>query len=407
MLNDTKIKQLKPQDKTYRVADQAGLCLEVRTNGSKFWRFRYRFLGTAKMISLGEYPIVTLAQARKLAQEQKTLLSQNLDPSQQRQEEKAQALLTEICLFKNIAKEWYDGRKDKRSVSYRRAVETAFEKDLFPNLGNKDIKNITAFDVLQMQKKTVARIRKQSNFGTGEATAILNRQITSQILDYAIATSRCKQNPISALKNTIERPAKEGARPMSDEEKSVFWNRFTNYKGAATTKNSILILIYSMLRSVEVTRLQWEWINFEEDLIRIPPATKEQLNSGQRNIKMNREHIIPMSRQVKAILIDQLSQTGSGKYVFSSVFNLNKLMNKSSINSALASMGFDDLTAHDFRATASTILHGLGYPSDHIELQLAHVDKNKIRDTYNHALYLDERRKMMQDWADIVDSWKD
>ncbi|NAR56711.1 DUF4102 domain-containing protein [Acinetobacter haemolyticus] len=405
MLNDTKIKQLKAQVKIYRVADQGGLCIEVRPNGSKLWRFRYRFLGTAKMISLGEYPIVTLAQARQKALDQKSLLDQNIDPSQNKQIEKSKAKMNQECLFENIANEWYEKRKDRRSESYRRSTEKAFKKDIFPSLGKKDIKNITAVDVLKMQEKTMKRVVKQKNYGTGEATAILNRQLVSQILDYAIATSRCEYNPISSLRNTIERPTKQTARPMTDDEKLVFNERMKKYKGAATTKNAIMALMYSMLRSVEIIRLQWSWVNLENDLIRIPPATKEQLEKGQRNIKKDREHLVPVSKQLKAILLEQYKQTKNGELVFSSVFDLTKQMNKTTINSALDKMGLSDLTAHDFRATASTILHDLGYPSDHVELQLAHVDKNIVRGTYNHASYLEERRKMMQDWADIVDSW--
>ncbi|WP_436872292.1 tyrosine-type recombinase/integrase [Acinetobacter haemolyticus] len=405
MLNDTKIKQLKAQDKIYRVADQGGLCIEVRPNGSKLWRFRYRFLGTAKMISLGEYPIVTLAQARQKTLDQKSLLDQNIDPSQNKQIEKSKAKMNQECLFENIANEWYEKRKDRRSESYRRSTEKAFKKDIFPSLGKKDIKNITAVDVLKMQEKTMKRVVKQKNYGTGEATAILNRQLVSQILDYAIATSRCEYNPISSLRNTIERPTKQTARPMTDDEKLVFNERMKKYKGAATTKNAIMALMYSMLRSVEIIRLQWSWVNLENDLIRIPPATKEQLEKGQRNIKKDREHLVPVSKQLKAILLEQYKQTKNGELVFSSVFDLTKQMNKTTINSALDKMGLSDLTAHDFRATASTILHDLGYPSDHVELQLAHVDKNIVRGTYNHASYLEERRKMMQDWADIVDSW--
>ncbi|WP_333662828.1 MULTISPECIES: tyrosine-type recombinase/integrase [Acinetobacter] len=184
MLNDTKIKQLKPQDKTYRVADQGGLCIEVRPSGSKLWRFRYRYLGTAKMISLGEYPVITLAQARQKTLEQKSLLDQNIDPSQNRQEEKAKIKLNQACTFQNIAVEWFEKRKARRSESYRRSIEKAFEKDIFPTIGKKDIKNITAYDVLQMQEKTMKRISKQNNYGTGEATAILNRQIVSQVSYY-------------------------------------------------------------------------------------------------------------------------------------------------------------------------------------------------------------------------------
>lgn len=405
MLNDTKIKQLKPQDGVYRVADQGGLCLEVRTNGAKHWRFRYRYLGTAKMISLGEYPLVTLAQARQKALDQKALLEQNIDPSQSRKDAIDKIKQDTPITFKEVALEWYNKRKNSRSESYRLNTEKSFERDLFPCFGNKDVKKINAADVLAMQEYTIKRVKKQKNHGTGEVTAIRNRQITGQIFDYAVATLRRDSNPISSLKGTIERPPKDGARPMTNEEKNTFWKKFTQFRGATTTKNALLTLLYTMMRSIEVVRLKWEWVDFEKNLITIPPATIDQLKKGQRNIKMNRTHLIPLSNQVKNILLNQLEQTKNGDYVFSSVFNKSKLMNKTTLNSALDKMGLPDLTCHDFRATASTLLHDAKYASEWIELQLAHVDRNSIRETYNHAQYLDDRRKMLQDWADIVDGW--
>ncbi|WP_151837523.1 tyrosine-type recombinase/integrase [Acinetobacter ursingii] len=405
MLNDTKIKQLKPKDKPYRVADQGGLCIEVRISGLKFWRFRYRFLGSAKMVTLGEYPIVTLAAARQKALEQKALLDQNIDPSEYKKEAVERAKAQKPISFKEIAYEWFDKRKDSRSEGYRLDVEKSFRLDIFPAFGNKDIKKVNAADVLAMQDSTLKRVKKQKNHGTGESTAIRNRQIVGQVFDYAVATLRRDSNPISSLKGTIEKPPKDGARPMTNEEMAVFHESLNNYKGAETTKNAIKIAIYTMMRSIEVVRLRWDWIDFDEMLITIPPASVEQLKKGQRNIKMNRTHLVPISKQVCDVLKSQYEQTKNGDLVFSSVFDKSKLMNKSTINSALDSMGLKELTCHDFRATASTILHSKKYDSDHIELQLAHVDKNTIRGTYNHSQYLDERRKMLQDWADIVDSW--
>lgn len=407
MLNDTKIKQLKPQDKPYRIADQGGLCIEVRSNGAKHWRFRYRYLGTAKMISLGEYPMVTLAQARQKTLEQKALLDQHIDPSQHRKDQITKMKMDAPTPFQSIALEWYEKRKATRSESYRLGIEKSFNLDIFPCFGKKDIKQVNAADVLAMQELTIKRIKKQKNYGTGEATAIKNRQIVSQILDYAVSTLKRENNPISSLKGTIERPPKNGARPMTDAEKSIFWQAYNRFKGASTTKNAMLMLIYTMMRSIELVRLKWEWIDLENNLITIPPATVDQLKQGQRNIKMNRIHLIPISSQVKDILINQQEQTKHSEYVFCSVFNKSKLMNKSTLNSALDKMGLPDITCHDFRATASTALHNANYNSQWIELQLAHVDKNAIRASYNHAQYLDDRRAMLQDWADMVDAWKE
>ena len=403
MLNDTKIKQLKPRDKMYRMADHSGLCIEVRPNGSKHWRFRYRYLGKASMLSLGEYPIVSLATARQKTVEQKALLDQNIDPAKYRIEEKEQAKLKSESTFKDIALEWYEVKKNKRSESFRLTVEKAFARDLFPAFGGKDLKTITPHDVLRMQKDTIKRVSKQMNHGTGESTAIRNRQLVNSIFNYAIANLRCESNPAISLGQTVERPPKQTARPLTSDEKSRFNDALKNSRSTDMVKNSILLLLYSMMRSIEVCRLRWEWVDFENRLITIPPATKEQLDQGERNIKMNRTHLVPISDQIFKILESQKLQSND-EYVFCSVFNKSKIMNKTTINRALGSMGFE-FTAHDFRATASTLLHESGYSSEWIELQLAHVDKNAVRGTYNHAQNLDERRKMMQDWADMVDSW--
>lgn len=403
MLNDSKIKQLKPRDKMYRMADHSGLCIEVRPNGSKHWRFRYRFLGKASMLSLGEYPIVSLATARQKTIDQKTLLDQNIDPAKYRIEEKEQAKLKSESTFKDIALEWYEVKKNKRSESFRLTVEKAFARDLFPAFGGKDLKTITPHDVLRMQKDTIKRVSKQMNHGTGESTAIRNRQLVNSIFNYAIANLRCESNPAISLGQTVERPPKQTARPLTSDEKSRFNSALKNSRSTEMVKNSILLLLYSMMRSIEVCRLRWEWIDLENRLITIPPATKEQLDQGERNIKMNRTHLVPISDQIFKILESQKLQSND-EYVFCSVFNKSKIMNKTTINRALGSMGFE-FTAHDFRATASTLLHESGYSSEWIELQLAHVDKNAVRGTYNHAQNLEERRKMMQDWADMVDSW--
>lgn len=404
MLNDTKIKQLKPTDKMYRVADHSGLCLEVRTTGAKLWRFRYRFLGKASMLSLGEYPVVTLAAARQKVAEQKLLLDQNIDPSKFKQEEKAKAKMDAESEFKEVAFSWYESKKNKRSESFRLIVEKTFERDLFPAFGHKNIKTITPYDLLKMQKDTIKRVSKQMNRGTGESTAIRNRQIVNSIFNYAIANLLCDSNPAVSLGQTVERPAKDTARPMTTEEQAMFNSALEKSRSTEMVKNAIKLLMYSMMRSIEICRLKWDWVDLDKKLITVPPATKEQLDKGERNIKMNRVHLVPLSKQMIKIIENQRLQSND-EYVFCSVFNKTKIMNKTTINRALASMGYQTLTAHDFRATASTILHELGYSSEWIELQLAHVDRNAVRGTYNHAQNLEERRKMMQDWCDLVDSW--
>ncbi len=356
------------------------------------------------MISLGEYPVVTLAQARQKVTDQKALLDQNIDPAKFKQEEKEKAKTQSENLFRQVALEWYTSKKDRRSTSFKLNVEKSFERDLFPAFGHKNIEDITPYDILKMQKDTIKRVSKQMNHGTGESTAIRNRQLVNSIFNYAIANLRCESNPTVSLGQTVERPPKETARPMTLDERARFNEAMDKSRSTEMVKNSIRFLLYSMMRSIEVCRLKWEWVDFENKLITVPAATKEQLSKGERNIKMNRVHLVPLSTQMLDILERQKVQSND-EYVFCSVFNKTKIMNKTTINRALGSMGFESLTAHDFRSTASTILHEHKYSSEWIELQLAHVDKNVVRGTYNHAQHLDGRRQMIQEWCDIVDSW--
>lgn len=223
------------------------------------------------------------------------------------------------------------------------------------------------------------------------------------IFNYAIANLRCESNPAVSLGQTVERPPKQTARPLTKDEMARFNDALKNSRSTEMVKNSIYFLMYSMMRSIEVCRLRWEWVDFENRLITIPVATKEQLDRGERNIKMNRVHLVPITTQLLAILEKQKLQSND-ELVFCSVFNKTRIMNKTTINRALGGMGFD-FTAHDFRATASTLLHEAKYNSEWIEMQLAHVDKNAIRSTYNHAQNLDERREMLQNWCDMVDAW--
>ncbi len=404
MLNDTKIKKLKPMEKAYRIADQGGLCIEVRSTGTKLWRVRYRFAGKASMISLGEYPIVGLAEARQKQEEIKALLANNIDPAAHRQQEKA-ALLCDENSFEAIAKEYVANRLQDKSQTYIDAFHRAMEKDIYKVIGRKNIKDVTSADVLKIMQNTVKRVKGQDNRGSGEVTAIENRKKIGSVMRYAIATLRAENDPTYAVREVIARPEVEHARPLSLTERKIFRARIDSYGGAESTINSILFLFYTMLRTIEVRRLQWSFIDFKERTITFEKQTREQLKKGMRLTKKNRTHVVPMSEQVYQLLLKQKKLTGRKKYVFEGVYN-GGMMPATTINRALQYI-MQNVTAHDFRATASTLLNELGYEEKWIETQLAHADENKTRASYNHAKYLADRKKMMQDWADIVDSWKE
>ncbi|KQE96269.1 integrase [Acinetobacter pittii] len=398
MLSDSKIRSAKPKEKLYRIGDSDGLCIEIKPNGKKYWRYRFQWLKKTQMMSLGEYPIIGLAEARTKRDEAKSLVASGINPVEEKENQK-KAKSDEYenrVLFKHVAAEYKAEKLINRSERYQEAFQRALDKDILKVIGEKDIKEVTSADVLTIMKKTIARVKRQKNHGTGEVSAIQNRTFIGGVMRYAIATLRAEYDPTYAVKNVVERPEIEHARPMEKHEAAQLRNKLSNYGGSTTVRNAGLVMLYSMLRTIEIRRMKWDYVDFEARTITFP---KEMM-------KKKRIHIVPMSDQVFNILQEQRSLVGNREYVFPAIYQ-DGMLSATTMNKMLDYIGLSDVTAHDFRATASTLLNEKDYDDKWIEKQLAHADGNKTRATYNHAKYLESRRKMLQDWADIVDSWKD
>ncbi|WP_445659638.1 tyrosine-type recombinase/integrase [Acinetobacter baumannii] len=396
MLSDSKIRSAKPKEKLYRIGDSDGLCIEIKPNGKKYWRYRFQWLKKTQMMSLGEYPIVGLAEARTKRDEAKSLVASGINPVEEKENQK-KAKFDEYenrVLFKHVAAEYKAEKLKNRSERYQEAFQRALDKDILKVIGDKDIKEVTSADVLTIMKKTIARVKRQKNHGTGEVSAIQNRTFIGGVMRYAIATLRAEYDPTYAVKNVVERPEIEHARPMEKHEAVQLRNKLNSYGGSTTVKNAGLVMLYSMLRTIEIRRMKWEYVDFEERTITFP---KEMM-------KKKRIHIVPMSDQVFNILQEQRNIVGNREYVFPAIYQ-DGMLSATTLNKMLDYIGLSDVTAHDFRATASTLLNEKDYDDKWIEKQLAHADGNKTRATYNHAKYLESRRKMLQDWANIVDSW--
>lgn len=398
MLSDSKIRSAKPKEKLYRIGDSDGLCIEIKPNGKKYWRYRFQWLKKTQMMSLGEYPIVGLAEARTKRDEAKSLVASGINPVEEKENQK-KAKSDEYenrVLFKHVAAEYKAEKLKNRSERYQEAFQRALDKDILKVIGDKDIKEVTSADVLTIMKKTIARVKRQKNHGTGEVSAIQNRTFIGGVMRYAIATLRADYDPTYAVKNVVERPEIEHARPMEKHEAVQLRNKLNSYGGSTTVKNAGLVMLYSMLRTIEIRRMKWEYVDFEARTITFP---KEMM-------KKKRIHIVPMSDQVFNILQEQRNIVGNREYVFPAIYQ-DGMLSATTLNKMLDHIGLSDVTAHDFRATASTLLNEKDYDDKWIEKQLAHADGNKTRATYNHAKYLESRRKMLQDWANIVDSWAD
>jgi len=392
-LTDAKIKTLKPQDKIYRILDGDRLYIEIRPTGVKVWRFKFVLNGKESSMSFGEYPAVTLADARSLRDEAKAKLAKGIHPVEDRRQAAKQN--DDANSFENIALEYKREKLSKKSKTYILQFDGMLEKDIPKAMKKKNVKDVTAADVLAVMKSTVDRVSKQNNYGTGETTAILHRTFIGAIIRYAIATLRAENDPTYAVRGVIQREEVQHARALTKEERHQVRSKLDQYSGTQTVKNAGFILLYTMLRSIEIRRMEWSWVDFDDRVVTFP---KEAM-------KKNRIHVLPMSQQVYDIFQDQFSNTGNQTLVFPSVYKPNQQLSSSTLNRMLDYIGLTDVTAHDFRATASTLLYEKGYEEAWIERQLAHAEQNKTKASYDHSKHLEARRKMMQDWADIVDGW--
>lgn len=394
MLSDTKIKSLKPAEKIYRVLDSMGLCIEVRPNGRKYWRYRYQWEKKSTTLGLGEYPNVLLAEARKKRDDAKTLILSGVNPLI---EKKSKENPEKITTFKSIAQEYRDEHLKNKSQHYYDQFNTSMKKDVYKIIGDKDIRAVTSADILLILKNTTKRVKRQKNYGTGEATALQNKQFIGAVIRYAIMTLRTDYDPTQAVTGVIKRPPVEHARPLTKEEKKKVRTNLENYNGTETVRNAGMILLYTMLRTIEIRRLLWGWVDFQEKIITFP----------KNAMKKNRIHILPMSSQVYEVLQRQHKISNNREFVFPAVYKSVGMLSASTLNRMLEYVGLNDVSAHDFRATASTSLYEKGYEEAWVERQLAHAESNKTKASYDHSKHLQQRRKMMQDWADIVDGWRD
>ena len=403
MLNDLKIKQLKPKDKLYRIADHSGLCIEVRTSGRKFWRYRYRYLNTPKMLTIGSYPEISLSYARDKTREYRSFLAQNLDPVTEQKKALDSALEAIQHTFKSISNEYLEKYKDTHSQEWYKNRLRYYKLDIYPVIGNKPIKEVNSNDIRVILDNTITRIR-ESKRGTGEVKAIYVRQICAEVMQYAIITLKIVNDPTIALRNYIKRPPVEHATPLEGKDKKVILALINQYGGTTSTKNTLKTALYSMLRTIEIRRTKKSFVNLEDATLTIPHVSKAQIKDGKRNMKKNRTHVVPLSTQMLEIIKEQLKLYPNSIYLFPGDDGIS-MMGKNTPSQALVNMGLGHISPHDFRATASTYLNEQNYSKDWIELQLAHVDGDMSRASYNHASWLKDRREMMQHLADTIDQW--
>jgi integrase len=384
-LTDVKIRQAKATDKVLKLTDGNGLYLEVKPNGSKLWRYRYKIDGKENLFAIGDYPTVTLQDARKAREEARELVKQGQHPSHVRKAATARQIGENANTFKVVAEEWIAKKKGGWSPYYLKQVLRGMEVDVYPFIGRRPLRSITANDILQVLNRVVDR--------GAETVAINIRQWCSSVFRYAVATLRADFDPVSALRDAIIRPPVENAQAMSREQLKVFLPKLREYGGLRTTLLAIRFMAYTFVRTVEMRRGAWVEVNFDDALWVIP---------GDK-MKKKRVHMVPLSRQALAVLRELHKITGAGENMFPNSRRPDDVMSATTINRAMEYLGIP-FSGHDFRATASTHLHEMGWDSRLVEMQLAHSERNKTKAAYNHAQYLTERREMMQAWADYLDA---
>ena len=384
MLTETTIKQLQRAAKPYKRFDEKGLYLIVTPDGGRWWRFKYRLAGREKLLSLGTWPDVPLRRAREKRDEARRLVADGVDPSAERQAKRA----AQVETFEALAREW----RAKQRYSPKTAVKADWllEDLIYPFIGSRQVREITAPDVL-------AVLRRLEHRGKLE-TAHRVQQRIGQILRYAIATGRAERDITADLRGAIT-PVRVRNHPAITDPVKVgeLLRAIDAYSGQPTTEAALRLAPLVFVRPGELRGARWPEFHLtgKAPEWRIPGA----------RMKMGDAHIVPLARQAVAILRDLQPVTGPDGFVFPGLTEPNRPMSETALTVALRRMGYSgsEMTWHGFRSMASTLLNEQGFPPDVIELQLAHAERNKVRAAYNRAQRLDERRKMMQAWADYLD----
>ncbi|CAD5548799.1 tyrosine-type recombinase/integrase [Escherichia coli] len=386
-LNARQVDAAKPREKAYKLADGAGLYLEVVPSGSRYWRMKYRFNGKEKRMAFGVYPAVSLAQARALRDDAKKKLAEGIDPSLAKKEEK---LVRDVQLnntFQAVALEWHGTKVSRWSEGYASDIIEAFNKDIFPYIGQQPVNEIKPLVLLNVLR------RIESRGATEKAKKV--RQRCSEVFRYAIVTGRAEYNPAADLTSAMSGHESKHYPFLTVEELPDFFKALAGYTGSPLVVLAARLLILTGVRTGELRGAFWSEFDLEKAVWEIPAE----------RMKMKRPHLVPLSSQ--ALEIVQQLKVMSGQYplVFPGRNDPRKTMSEASINQVFKRIGYTGrVTGHGFRHTMSTILHEEGFNTAWIETQLAHVDKNAIRGTYNHALYLEGRREMMQWYADYINA---
>lgn len=396
-LSDAEIRRSVPRDKTYKLADGGGMYLEVRPNGSRYWRLKYRHSGKEKLLALGVYPTVTLKDAREKREAAKKKLANGVDPGEARKAEKRSAATNAENSFEAVAREWHAKFTADQSESHAKRNLRRLEVHVFPYIGGRPISLIEPPETLEL----LQRIEKKGTIETAHRV----RSLIGQVMRYAIATGRAQRDVSADLRGAI-RPAstKHHAAVTTADGIGELLRASYGYTGTAVVTAALKLAPLVFQRPGEIRHAEWAEFDFVGKMWTIPPGRMKRRKEGKVN---GAAHLVPLSTQAVELLQDLQLLTGRGRYVFPSARGNKRPMSDMALSAAFKRMGIDAETAvpHGWRATARTVaVEVLKMPAEIVEMQLAHEVRDSLGRAYNRTQWLNERRDLMQQWADYLDT---
>jgi integrase len=389
-LTDVAVRKAAPRAKRYKLADGGGMYLEVTPGGAKYWRLKYRIAGREKRLALGVYPTVSLSTARQGCQDAHRLLAQGIDPGAARKaakQQKVEAATAAKDTFEAVAREWMV-RQEVAEVTANK-TRWILETFLFPEIGGRPIAEVTPRELLTALRK----IEESGKLETAKRAKIK----AGQVFRHAVLEGKVESDPTASLRGALKPPRNRHHAAITDPVQiGELLRAIDGFTGQPVTLAALKLAPLVFVRPGELRQAEWAEIDLEGAIWRIPPE----------RMKMKATHLVPLSSQAVAVLRELQPLTGQGRYMFPGLRSASRPMSENTVNAALRRLGYsgNEMTGHGFRSVAATRLNEMGWNPDAIERQLAHAESNKVRDAYTHAAqYLDQRKQMMQAWADYLD----
>lgn len=386
-LTNTEVSKAKATNKNLSLYDGDGLSLLIKPTGKKTWQFRYQKLGTSKRttIALGNYPALSLADARELRANYLALLAKGIDPQEQAATAKEQTQIEKDSIFSKVSSDWFEIKKKSVTGDYAKDIWRSLTKDIFPIIENIPVQEIKARTLISALEPIKAR-------GALETVRRLVQRL-NEIMIFAVNTGLIDANPASGIGNAFEWPKKQNMPALRPEELPQLMRAISMSNLSLPTRCLIEWQLLTLVRPAEASATEWSEVNLEEKLWIIPAV----------RMKAKREHIVPLSERALELLQIMQPINGHRQYVFASRINPNAPMNSQTANAAIKRIGYGGkLVAHGLRSIASTAMNEAGFNSDVIEAALAHSDRDEVRKSYNRAIYLPQRIKLMNWWGSTV-----